>query len=381
MSQPTFRIFTGAMTTFVKSVDGVERKFIRATASSSVKDLHGDEIVAAAIQKMARSAKGSEMTIFLNHEYNVPEDVFGTTTDANAIQRGFDSEGSPIWDLDIEASLNEANPRAVQTYSALDQGVKLGVSIGAMIEDWEPVDKKAGPFGGLRIKDLNLLEASIVGIPANPRSWVQGAAKAVKSYVADEDRRETIALLSSAANRVTMLADSVEETMDTPEPVADTQPDPSAEADTTTLTDDASPTVTDEVEPDVSADADSDTPTVEPELVDSAPAADEEVAEPPTDSQDSVAVSTDSVLAGFDLVVNSYKAEIVEKDAQISQLQSELEMAREQLTLAMSIVEKIASTPLGRKTAFAHQVSAFRRDLAGIYSEDFLKFLERTPQQ
>jgi HK97 family phage prohead protease len=148
--------------------------------SSTISDLAKDEILVPGIEKMAEKAKGN-LTIFLNHEYRVPEDVLGSVEDTSMHTRGVDSDGNPIVDLDFDIRLNESNPRAVQTFEAIKSGVKLGTSIGAIVRSAE---KKKG--GGLRISDLELLEASIVGIPANPRSWVQYAVKSINSLDAAE---------------------------------------------------------------------------------------------------------------------------------------------------------------------------------------------------
>src|SRR6185295_18559592 len=180
-SQPTFKMYSGALKAFERE-DG--RKMLSCTASSSVEDLHGDTMTASCVQDMAPQAKRKSMVIFLNHSYDVPEDVFGYVADARVVSRATDTDGSAIFDLDLDIVLNEANDRAIATYAAIkDQGVKLGVSIGALITDWKLKDEKAGWWGGLIIEGVNLLEASIVGIPANPRSWVQNAVRALKSIL------------------------------------------------------------------------------------------------------------------------------------------------------------------------------------------------------
>src|SRR4051812_17772127 len=171
-ARPTFKIFSNALKAFEKEVDGTQRKFLSCTASSTVEDLHGDRMTAECVQGMAPQAKSKAMNIFLNHSYKVPEDVFGKTVDSKIVARSGDG-GVQVWDLDLEIMLNEANQRAIDTYAAIkDQGMKLGVSIGAMIEDYAFIDEEAGFWGGLEIKEVDLLEASIVGIPANQRSWV-----------------------------------------------------------------------------------------------------------------------------------------------------------------------------------------------------------------
>ena len=67
---------------------------------------------------MATKAKGNP-TIFPITSTRVPEDVLGSVEDTSMHTRGVDSEGNPIVDLDFDVRLNEANPRAVQTYEAI----------------------------------------------------------------------------------------------------------------------------------------------------------------------------------------------------------------------------------------------------------------------
>jgi hypothetical protein len=383
MTQPVFKVFTGAMQPYTKDINGVARKFIKTTASSSVKDRHGDEIDAAAVQKMAASAKSSEMTIFLNHSYDVPEDIFGTTKDAVAIQRGVDGDGAPIWDLDLDVALNESNDRAIKTWQALDQEVRLGVSIGALILDYEPMDQKAGPFGPMRIKDVDLLEASIVGIPANPRSWVQGAAKAIKSFhkAQEEGTLQTLELISGAIGETeTKTLIVKEEKKEEKEEGKEDKPlDP--ENDDSLADDEIAKTISasteveeDESQPDATEEQETE------KSVESDPEAPADGATQSASSEDSVTLSVDSAVAGIDLLVSSYKAQIQDQDEQISQLTKERDEAREALGIARAIVEKIASLPIGRKASYQHQVKSFRHDLKGVYDEDFLAFLERNPE-
>lgn len=174
-AEPFFKIFTGALKS---STTASGKRRVRCTASSNIQDLHGDLITEECVQDMAIQAKSKAMNIFLNHSYDVPEDVFGHTADAQVALR------DQFADMDLDILLNEPNPRAVATYDAIHgtdgtDGVTLGVSIGANIEEWEYLDEKKGFAGGLKIKKVNLLEASIVGIPANPRSWVQNGVIAI----------------------------------------------------------------------------------------------------------------------------------------------------------------------------------------------------------
>jgi len=182
----TFKLFSGALKAYTDNATGKKR--VRCTASSTVEDLHGDEIDVACVASMANQAMAKGMTIFLNHEYKVPEDIFGKTVNAVAQKSGMDPKtAKDVWDLDLDTEVNESNPRAIETWEAIQGGITVGVSIGAMIRDWEFRDAKKQWEGGLLIKDVELLEASMVGIPANPRSWVKQAARSIRrSYKSDE---------------------------------------------------------------------------------------------------------------------------------------------------------------------------------------------------
>lgn len=170
--QAQFKLFSGALTPF----DGKDGRLrLRTIASSSVEDLSGDIITPEALKGMAASAIGK--TIFRNHSYKVPDDILGSVEKAEAKYAGTDEVGKPIWDLMLDVLVRN-DPKSVETYKAVaEEGVQLGTSIGALI----PVGGAAkGDNGGLVFSNLQFMEASIVGIPQNPRSWVQYATKAYK---------------------------------------------------------------------------------------------------------------------------------------------------------------------------------------------------------
>ncbi len=323
------------------------------------------------VRDMASQAKIKNMTIFLNHKYAVPEDVFGSTVDTRTVSRSANAEGKAVWDFDLDMVVNEANPRAVNTYAALkDQGVKLGVSIGAMISEWEFKDKEKGFFGGMTIKKVDLLEASIVGIPANPRSWVQNAVKAIKSVHGEEDEPELEPGLTDDEKAKAALADL--KPKDAPETSeATSEPTDEAPAAPTDNLANAAP------EGDTAADA---------------PATNEAIkAEEPTSPVDLEAAKAAAVAhtasendpTTKDLILSliaSLEQAVAERDT--AQGERDLALAKvlekdAMLTDAAEIIATIAKTPLGRKTAFTGPVKTFQSRFAGIYDEGFLKMLER----
>jgi hypothetical protein len=71
----------------------------------------------------------------------------------------------------------------VKAFEAIEKGTKLGLSIGALIPDGGAIrEKKSGSY---LIQHVELLETSLVGIPANPRSWVEYAAKSLRATEKD----------------------------------------------------------------------------------------------------------------------------------------------------------------------------------------------------
>jgi hypothetical protein len=154
------------------------KKMIHGVASSTTKDLHGDTITLSGLEDMERSAVG--LTVFLNHSYEIPKDVGGTITKAGIKQKGVDQNGDPNYQLEVDIEVEDENPAALQTHKYIQKGRKLGLSIGAMIPEGGAKRQKDGSY---IIDHVLLLELSMVGIPANPKSWVDYAASALRGMV------------------------------------------------------------------------------------------------------------------------------------------------------------------------------------------------------
>jgi len=185
--RPDFKIFTGELKVVKSSASSDGRKRVRGIASSSVKDLHGDRMTDACVRSMTKQIVGK--TIFLNHNYKLPEDVFGvaekartrTMSAAEAKAQGYidkSAPNDPITLMDITVLEDSSNPRAEATFASMENGVTVGISIGALITDFEEDPDYEGDYWApLIINEVILLEASMVGIPANPLSWVENATK------------------------------------------------------------------------------------------------------------------------------------------------------------------------------------------------------------
>lgn len=174
-----FKVYTNALKAFEAPNGDL---IVSGTTSSTIRDLHGDEMTLNALHSMAETAR-QNMTIFLNHNYNVPEDLFGSVTDARVVKR-YDAEtNSEVYDLDIDVLVckEDENPEAMRAYKAIKRGVKLGLSIGARVDRVSKrKDSKTGEDSYV-IDSVKLMEASVVGIPANQRSYLQNAVKSLKA--------------------------------------------------------------------------------------------------------------------------------------------------------------------------------------------------------
>lgn len=167
----TFKIFVPLLRA-TQELDGSKR--LQGVASSTIKDRHGDTMTVNALNDMERTAS-ENMTIFLNHEYRVPEDVAGSVRSARISRSPQDPD---IHDLAFDIVVNGTNERAVKAWEAINGGTKLGLSIGAMIPEGGAARNDEGAY---TIDHVDLLETSLVGVPANPRSWVEYAVKALTS--------------------------------------------------------------------------------------------------------------------------------------------------------------------------------------------------------
>lgn len=207
-----FKIYTNALKAY-ESENG--ERYVTGTTSSTIRDLHGDEMSLDALKTMAETAR-QNMTVFLNHNYNVPEDLFGSATDAQIVRR-YDSEtNEEVYDLDLNIRVvnEDENPEALRAYRAIKRGVKLGLSIGARVEKARRKAAEGDRPESILIEKVRLLEASVVGIPANQRSYLQNAVKSLRSGSVDINELEGVieeekAPASAAIEEMTLRASAI----------------------------------------------------------------------------------------------------------------------------------------------------------------------------
>ena len=406
----TFKIFAPML----KASMGTDGKMrLHGIASSSVKDRHGDTMQPSALMDMERSANNN-LTIFLNHSYDVPEDVAGHVEQALLRSHPQDPD---IHDLSMDIVVNQTNPRAVKAWEAIEAGTQLGLSIGAMIpEGGAERDRKSGAYS---INHVELLETSLVGVPANPRSWVEYAVKSLNAPT------ETF---NSAIGEVTWSISTddpeqtVEEVLDGVEPeiVAeltsdemDHHDDPPEEG--------VEPT---EVEPEVAPDITDATVSIEmpnggkvhidtgnrgtPKTPAGEASQEALLSAPETEDQDetedlgpwagilpvkSALIDTDvqtalqlmepSVVASLRNSTELLKAitrELIATKAALAERNDEYaaleEMTKAVVTQTGQILDKLSNTPVGRR-AVVREVSDQFAGLKSVYSEEFLSLLKK----
>lgn len=172
---PVFKFFTDgpAKAVALDVTNGDSSPKILLTASNNVTDLAGHKISPESLIQMKEAAIGT--TIFLNHSFIVPVDVFGVVVSAELVDRIDEKTGIKCICLDYVIEVEMSNPSAAKTYEIIKNGkVKLGASITILILDAERLKD-----GTQSIVSVYYLETSIVGLPMNQSTWVRQAVKAL----------------------------------------------------------------------------------------------------------------------------------------------------------------------------------------------------------
>lgn len=382
-----FNVFSGLL----KAYDaGDGKKRIKTVASSTLTDRQGDQMTLKALQAMAQTAEG--MTVFLNHSYKVPEDVFGVVKGTEITERGQE------YDLDFDIEVDEDNPRALATHKSIERGVKLGTSVGAIVKD----AYKDRNSGVVVIDDVALLEASIVGIPANPRSFVHYAVKALNEAEPESDEEagfepgsQTVVVESQKAEKVedhpqpdnaTQAREEGEDTVESPPPAEsvdnDTHPKHSTTKDVENPSEEASePEAAQEgEEPAPESAADGTTKSTEPEKK-PMPASDLD-SDVVGDEAKALLAMKQADFTTLLKMVETTTSELVETkkalwdaEKKVKALERERDEANANVELAKQFVNKLAELPIGRRASHSAVITDFQTKFGGIYDPDFIKML------
>lgn len=385
---PKVKLFTGALKAYETA--GGKRVF-RATASSTIKDLHGDLMTEDCVRDMALQARngptGKGLTIFLNHKYNVPEDVAGKVSASQVLNRDNDEAGLPIWDMDYEIALATGSARLDQTWNLIhNDEITLGISIGAYILEYDFVDKEEGFWGGLIINRVLLVETSIVGIPANQRSWVQNSVIAIGKSLGFEEK-QIRRVLDGKEARPLMKTASVDTGSIIPEAVIPAieahikgeEPEIPTETTSTDEVQEVAEAAPETESPAEATTEDTDEVPVEETTEAQAPALVVEATDPALLLNSGSTPTVELVLAALEQAAATLSAERAEKanlQVKYDALVAERDQAVKDRNDAAEIIAIVARSPLGRKTQFQAPVQSFRAKFGDIYDEAFLKLLE-----
>lgn len=186
----TFKFFTNTLKA-VKNDDG--SRMITGIASSTGIDRDNDRMSESALHTMKSTAEAN-LTIFTNHEYKVPDDLFGSCVEAtikaqkNASPIKIKSDDAEVdvitydpqeLEVKIKVVSDAVNPKAGQLYKAIEEGVNLGFSIGGVVKKASTVIDAITEKAVNLIESIELYEISIVSIPANPDAMNLAIAKSI----------------------------------------------------------------------------------------------------------------------------------------------------------------------------------------------------------
>lgn len=217
MNYPKFKFYTNTL----KAVKEGNDRFILGIASSTSIDRDGDRMSESALHTMKSTAEAN-LTIFTNHEYKVPDDLFGSCVEAIVkakkdttpiVVKSTDGETeiatfSPQ-DLQVKIKVvsDAVNAKAGQLYKAIEEGVSLGFSIGGVVRKAAKVlDEKTQQVFNL-IDAIDLYEISVVSIPANPDAMNLAIAKSMVregsdvNEITEDDKKEVEIIVKNIEER------------------------------------------------------------------------------------------------------------------------------------------------------------------------------------
>ncbi|WP_290597056.1 MULTISPECIES: HK97 family phage prohead protease [unclassified Archaeoglobus] len=149
----------------LKTKEDEKNVYVEGYASATVEDLHDEIITEEALQEAARDIVNPPYNkVFIGHaplikrDFDIEDEIpIGKVVDAAV------KEDRGILKLWIKVMLNKAHPYFELIYESLKNGFLDAFSIGFKV-----LERK-----GNKIKKLQILEVSLVGIPSNPEAVVE----------------------------------------------------------------------------------------------------------------------------------------------------------------------------------------------------------------
>ena len=139
----------------VKEVDDEKGVFTAYLSTYGNADRVGDVISEGAFSDSV--AKKSVVPMLFNHDRNKVIGKLELTDDKNG--------------LSVKGTLNKNDDLANNIHDLLKMGALDSMSVGMIVKDYTPVDKK-NPFGAWNIDKAEVLEGSVVTVPANEMATI-----------------------------------------------------------------------------------------------------------------------------------------------------------------------------------------------------------------
>ena len=161
------------------------------TGSSNVEDLQGDTVTDEGLASMAQVTPGEAYSnLYLNHNYTLPYSFFGKLLASPVIVK----TGS-IADLHLASDCTMKQDAAKGTYIEIQNGAHFGCSAGFIITKWHVEGEETDWWSPIFIDEVTILEFSVVGLPANPRAWVESGIKGLfERYIRTDDGDQALKL-------------------------------------------------------------------------------------------------------------------------------------------------------------------------------------------
>jgi len=184
----SFDVFLNA--TLSKSLEGegeVKKAAysVRGIGSTLSQDRQGDKLSDVALKRLEEISNNKKIPVFSDHNHTW-ENTMGFIK-SSSIKEG-------KWDVDIALESPEANERCANLINKMEHGTPIGLSIGGRVLETH-TEKSDGSFVRI-IDDLELLELSFVGIPANKEGSV--ISYIAKSLEGEEDMTEEVKVEAKA---------------------------------------------------------------------------------------------------------------------------------------------------------------------------------------
>lgn len=150
----------------IKAVEGEEKDYHFEGYCSTYGniDRHGDIMEKGALLKTLED--NNVRPLCLNHDMNK---IVGKVELS-------ESDEGPY----VKGTFNMNDAEAVKAYDLVKMGALTRMSIGFLVNDFEPIDKD-NPYGKMKYTDIDLLEVSLVTVPANDKARITD----VKSFGVD----------------------------------------------------------------------------------------------------------------------------------------------------------------------------------------------------